>query len=790
MKDSEVLDLKDLIFRLISFWKQILIFSIISILLSLIYTRYINYDYYTYAKIEILDKAQDSEMALPTSMTIFNRSMINLENEVGRLSSFNLNQKVVSKLKSNIKFYKAGKLKNTELHSSEIPNFLDISYKINTDNILETSSYILSFENIPAIQIQHLDKNNQLVKTYNFNDKSTRAIEHGLPFELDFDKDYFDRNDELDDIIIYFFPKNESVQLFRKLLNLEQSINIPLRGSFNSGSDQINLSLNYPNKLIAEDYINTLIDEFDKEGIFDRRLEYQATIEFVNERSKIIVEDLEVFEETKENYKSLNKISDININSERSIDQQYNYDSELFDFKSQKDILSLLQEEINELNYSLLPVNFGLKNESLNLLINQYNSLIKERNNLISLGNGENNPLVLNLKNDIVNMFNNISKSVKNYNESLDLTISNIYAKEKEFESFYTNIPENEKVLRSIQRELEIKEAIYLLLLQKREEAAINYAVVKPTIKIIDSASSTDYPVSPSRKLILATGLLLGIIMPVIYYLIRFYFDNKIHIKSDITEKLNIPVVGEIPYVSDLDSLSDRSILSESMRMLFTNLKYKFAAKNQKKSKSILVTSSVKGEGKTLIAFNLVKILNSLNHKTIILGADLRNPQLHKYLGIKKDEFKGISEYLINDLQLEDIIISNNNIDYILSGLIPPNPTELLQSKKFANLINKLKEKYEYIIVDSAPCLLVADTFQFADSIDFTVYSVRAGHTEKKVLNFIKELNDNNKLSNISLVLNSIGHKESSYYGYKYGYKYGYEYGYNYGYGYGYKEDK
>ena len=289
MKDSEVFDLKDMIFRLTSFWKQILIFSIISILLSLIYTRYINYDYYTYAKIEILDKAQDSEMALPTSMTIFNRSMINLENEVGRLSSFNLNQKVVSKLKSNIKFYKAGKLKNTELHSSEIPNFLDISYNINTDNILETSSYILSFENIPAIQIQHLDKNNQLVKTYNFNDKSTRAIEHGLPFELDFDKDYFDRNDELDDIIIYFFTKNESVQLFRKLLNLEQSINIPLRGSFTSGSDQINLSLNYPNKLIAEDYINTLIDEFDKEGIFDRRLEYQATIEFVNERSKIIV---------------------------------------------------------------------------------------------------------------------------------------------------------------------------------------------------------------------------------------------------------------------------------------------------------------------------------------------------------------------------------------------------------------------------------------------------------------------------------------------------------------------
>ena len=227
--------------------------------------------------------------------------------------------------------------------------------------------------------------------------------------------------------------------------------------------------------------------------------------------------------------------------------------------------------------------------------------------------------------------------------------------------------------------------------------------------------------------------------------------------------------------------------------MLIANLKFTNLEINKNnEGKVILVTSSIKGEGKTLISSRLSKVISFSDKKTILIGADLRNPQLHKSLGIDKNT-KGISDYIYrNDIDWKDLILKSGSLEILLSGTIPPNPTELLNSKKFKSLITYLKKVYDYVIIDSAPCLLVADTLQFSNYVDTSLVVVRANYTQKDIISFISELKLNNKLEKINIVFNGVGNS-SAYgykYGYQYGYKYGYKYGYNYGYGYGYGEDK
>ena len=179
----------------------------------------------------------------------------------------------------------------------------------------------------------------------------------------------------------------------------------------------------------------------------------------------------------------------------------------------------------------------------------------------------------------------------------------------------------------------------------------------------------------------------------------------------------------------------------------------------------------------------------SLGKKVLLIGADLRNPQIHKYLDLKKENIKGLSDYIFSEKYgLDNIIIKNGELDIILSGTIPPNPSELLESKKFVSLVEELKKSYDYIVVDSAPCLLVADTFKISKFFKTTLCVVRSNHTSKHVASFLRDLHKEKKLNNMSLVLNGVGSSKA--YGYKYGYQYGYQYGYNYGYGYGYTEDK
>ena len=501
--------------------------------------------------------------------------------------------------------------------------------------------------------------------------------------------------------------------------------------------------------------------------------------------------ELKSIEDIKQDFKKNNKLTDIKFNSDYTYSQKGLYNDELFDLQSQLELIKLFSDEIEENNYDLLPINFGVVDLGINELINQFNLLVRERDKLINSGAGSNNPLVLNLQMQMDDYFTNIRSSVESFKNSIRLNIDNITSKEFELENSYLEIPQNEKILRSIERELEIKEALYLLLLQKREEAAINYAVVTPTIKIIDYARSTKFPIYPKKYLLVLVSVVVGIGIPLLFLFFWFYFDDKIHISDDLTYS-GFPVLGEVPHslnkkfdIKEISSHS-RNPMVESFRMISANLK--FIKNNQKEVKTVLVTSCVKGEGKTLSSVHLSKVL-SFNKKVILVGSDLRNPQIHKFLNIDKHKTKGLSDYLYrDDLNWKDLIIKSENLDILMSGTIPPNPADILQSSKLNSLIKELEGLYDYVVFDSAPCILVSDTTEIANIFDLSIIVLRSNYSRKNTLSFVD--NNHSKFNNLSFILNDVGTSKA--YGYKYLYQYGYKYSYryNYGYGYGYSEDK
>ena len=267
-------------------------------------------------------------------MTVFNRSMINLDNEIGRLSSYNLNKTVVSDIESNLRFFDIGNVKNTELHKTQFFNDYSIVFKTDLELIDKKLVFQINILN-NRMNIQHISKQGDIIKSHDFNSLSTYNVLYDLPFDLKINDDLNDR--EITKQII-IDPFRATVERFISMIKFNQSLNVISR-NFNSGSDQIDISMRYPNILIAEEYLSKLIEKFDFDGINDRQIEYKRTIDFVNDRSVFLQNELEIIEKRKQDFKSFNKLTDIKSDASMVMNQQFSYDSDLFTYQSQKDLL-------------------------------------------------------------------------------------------------------------------------------------------------------------------------------------------------------------------------------------------------------------------------------------------------------------------------------------------------------------------------------------------------------------------------------------------------------------------
>ncbi|NRD23223.1 polysaccharide biosynthesis tyrosine autokinase [Winogradskyella litoriviva] len=750
--------------KYLHFWYWFLISVVLTFIGAFIYLRYTPKVYKASAKIKILNKTKGLE--LPSSAFVFNRSNINLENEIEILKSYRIIENVVDRLDLTMRYYEEGNVLTTEIY--KLP--FNIVKTIGNDSIYISSSYKIVV-NPNAFEVI----SSRTGKSLNFPGFDTTKTSHNLPFELSLNSVNPINN---------FVGKTYIVSLSSIAAVTNGLKGLIEVGVLGANSDLLQLNFKSQSKSKNERVLNTLIDVFNQDGINDRQDVSRRTIDFIDERFTKLAKELDSIEVGIKDYKQNNNFINIESDAELGMSQRTLSEEELFALDSQLMITEGLRESVEKPNSisDLLPANIGLDNSSINGLIDNYNSLVFERDNL-KRSAGENNPNVLQLESKIRDVKSNVFASIDSYAKQLKTSKAQLIKKNRKFSSQVYSLPAKEKAIVDITRQREIKQSLYLFLLQKREEAAINLAITEPSIKVVEYAISGGSPIFPNSRSIYLMALLSGLLIPFgVLYVIQL-LNTKVKGREDLLERNpKIPIVGEIPKVKS-DQLifknpEDNSVQAEAFRILSSNVDYILPIKQKDNGRIIFCTSTIKGEGKTYVSINLSLSLSSINRKVLLIGADLRNPQIHTHISEEKHK-PGLSNYL-HDVNYDwrDALIKgfekHPNHDIILSGSIPPNPAHLLTNGRFEKLLEEAREEYDYIVVDTAPTILVTDTMLISKLADATIYLVRANYTEKNLLNYSKDLNESGKLKNIAYVLNSVDTNKSYGYGYNYGYNYGY----------------
>ncbi len=754
-------------------WKWFLVSAFLFSIIGFLYIKKTSPIYNSVSTILIKDNREGrglSELAAFSDLSGLSGGNNDIDDEVDIIKSKTILSKVVTKLNLNIVQQEKKGLRTNELY---LNSPISVKFKYN-DFYSDSNNEDLEPFKIYISSNDSFEFENTILK-HKKKYKFPAEIAHRYGIF------YISKNE------FYSKPSNED-NIQREIIifvnNIENtSINFKNRISVRAKSKRsslLDISLKSTNKTKAFDFINTLVDEYNKEAISDKNLVSKNTIEFVDQRLDRISKELNVVELNKTKFKKGNKLTDIKAEAQLFVDQVGGSQKSILENETQIDlntsILNYLENQNDD--FSLLPSNIGINNSSINQSIISYNDLVLERKRLLE-NSTELNPLVKDLSYNITSIKANLVEALRNQKKNLELVQKELAKQQSKINNRMASIPGIEKDFRVIERQQQIKENLYLFLLKKREEVSISMAVTAPPAKVIDRAYSSKYPIAPKKQKILLISLFLGLLLPFAIIYIKDLLDTKVNDKSDVEEYLkDTPILVEVGRVkngnTDILQVNDRSVLGESFRILRTNLNY--LVKNKKragKAVRVFVTSTVKGEGKTFISFNTVLALADTKKKILVVGADIRNPQLHRYLQNNKNQ-KGLSEFLYDDsLTFPEVVntikFNNNEIDYVTSGRIPPNPSELLMNGRLEVLLDEVDDYYDYIIVDTAPTMLVTDTQIICESADVTIYVVRSGYTEKELLNYSKGLKKDGKIKNMAVVLNDVKEDKIGY-GYSYGY--------------------
>lgn len=765
----------DQIFRYLRYWYWFLISMLVCFFVVKNYLDHTIAIYESKANLRIIDDSKNT-IALPGSgLTYMSRSKVNLDNQIEVIKSERLLEQVVKNLSLNTQYYRIGYLNNVEIWKNRP---FSIEW-INNGLAMDTKSFAMEIEIVKNGFKLVAFNGKDINKVFPFN--SIQFIE-GIPFKLN-----LQIGTNLHSLIENkYLIRHSSLQ--SAIVGVSRNISIANK---NENSDILTISIVGSNKDRSETILNEVIKQFDIDGLTDRRLVYERTIEFVNNRFKSLERELDSIETDKANYKSNNELTFIESNAGSASSGKISATNDVFGTETQIALSKILEQTVkSDKKFNLLPTNIGVSSGNVNSLLSDFNQVVLERDRIL-ISAGENNPKVTYFNNKLQEYQRNILESIKIYQRELEVLLSQNNITKRTLTDKFRAIPTNEKILNSIERQRNLKESLYILLLQKREEAAVNLAITASSIKVIDYALTDASPISPKKGSFYIGALLIGLLVPFFILYISFLLDDKLHTKDDILKLTrNKVILSEVPHIESDDritSSNDRSVLGESFRILRTNLTYIFPLQQEKLAQTIMVTSTIKGEGKTFTALNLSISFSIMNKKVLLIGADMRNPQLHNYLTVKKNEL-GLQDYLHNVAVDWHSVVKQNqlgSLDIILSGIIPPNPAELLSNGRLEKLIAEAKKEYDYIIIDTAPTLLVTDTLIISQLVDTTLYVVRADYTPKKILEFSVNLSEKGKLRNMAYVINNVG---SNYKGYGYSYGYNYKYNYAYGYGYGYDD--
>ena len=595
---------------------------------------------------------------------------------------------------------------------------------------------------------------------------------------------------------VFSFTRNDSVVL-EKPIKLKAQVASPavvaqsyaanLTVSPSSKTTTIaRISIKNTHKQRAVDFINRLVTIYNQDANDEKNEVAEKTAQFIEERIGIINAELGAAENQLATFKQQAGLTDLSSDAQLALQESSKYEQLRVENATQIQLVEFLKTYINQEGNAneVLPANVGLKDHNLSTVIEQYNTMIIERKRLLRTSS-ENNPAIINMNTGIEAMRRSVQTTVESVLKGLYIAKADIDKQTNKFEARINKAPQQEKEFLTIARQQEIKAALYTMLLQKREENAITLASTATNGRIIEEALAGSAPIAPKKMTFALAALIIGVGFPVGLIFLRDLLKYKIESREDVQKITHAPIIGELPRCdvktngSIVIQENKNNLMEECFRGLRTNLLFML----EKGQQVILFSSTQPGEGKSFVAGNTAASLAFLGKKVLIMGMDIRKPGLNKVFHLE-NRAVGITNYLsdpehtnlLDTIQHSDI---SPNLDILPGGPVPPNPTELVAREHLDHAIEELKKHYDYIILDTAPIAMIADTAIIGRVADMCVYVCRTDVTPKEGFEYINVLQKEKKFKKIATVINDIDMSKR-----KHSYGYGRKYGYGYGYGY------
>lgn len=764
---DEIIDFRQFFFKIIKNWFLFTMFLLLSFLIAVAYIRYTPELFRV--ETSILIKDGDS---MPTASDLLYEKVSSnkksLENKELLIKSFPIVNKTLKDLRFDIAYFIEGNIKVTETFYAPII--------VNCANTSAAKGKEFKIQVIDASSFNLIDVSTLDDRVLKFNED---FIFNDVAMSVSYNTNFaFNKNMELPVTVVKFHDFNSLTQSYQKKITVSQK---------ERESTVINISIltQDQNKGIA--FLNKLSENFIENDVNEKNIASQSTVKFINDQLIEMSDSLSLIEQQIQEYKNNNQITDLSLKAQSIYTNIVGLETELAKCKTIENYYNYLASYLDngdKLEGISVPTSFGINEASLNSLINQLVEIQIKKNILID-GGQINNPAIPQYNRQTKQLVLNLKEAIRTSKSANKLMLDDYKSRISKMEQSLGDIPEVERKLLSIERLQSISENIYIFLLKKRAEAKITSSSNVSDSKVLEPAIFlNEKPVRPDKDKSYLIALLMGLLLPISFLLISELVNDTIITRSDLERLTKISVLGMIGrnYSGHnlLSSQSPKSSVYEGFRTLRSNLNFFNAAKDKK---VYLVTSSVSGEGKTYIAENLAIVFAKSGKKTLVIGADLRRPKIYADFGMENTV--GISNHILSDKSLSDVIISTNveNLDILVSGPLPQNPSDALHTEKFVKMMEELKKQYDIIILDTPPLGLVADSLTLMKYTDINLYVVRQSYTKKGLLNYVNEMYKKERLGDLHLVFNDV--KEGSG---AYGYGYGYGYGSGYGYGYGYSE--
>ncbi|MDH7446550.1 GumC family protein [Aquimarina sp. 2201CG14-23] len=762
-------NLKDEIAKYLKKWYWFVISVSIFGTLAYLHIRYTIPQYNVSGTILISqeESVSKSELAAFKDLGLLDNTNNKIENEIQIIKSRTLISNVINNLKLNVQYFTKGRILEIENYPKSL---VEINF-LSDDSIVHTKSKSFRVLINSNTAFSFVDVDGKNISDHSFGKTINTTV--GDIVITPSVEDIASHKGKI--IHIKISPVRYLTQSYRnKLLVISKG----------KGSSIVTLSLNDPVKEKAKDIINNLVEEYNKATIENKKQASARTAGFINERLDLIAGDLSEVDDEAAGYKSkFGLTNDVEAQTQRVADIDSRNVQEINRLETQLRKIESTRRFIlsQDGKFDLLPSTLGFDDPSISSTVARYNGLISQRKRLLK-SSSEQNPVIVNIDEEINSLRQGLIASLNGVRNSINIGLNSLRTQDKYFSGKLYNAPIRQKELTAIGREQGIKEQLYLYLLQKREEAEITSHVTVSNARVIDKATTLgSYPVSPNKKMIFLAAIFFGFALPFLTIYLFDLFNTKVNSREDLEKTLSMPILGAIPKTKTkkskiIISRNSRSSIAEAFRILRTNLGFLMAGTNKESGKVIFVTSTISGEGKTLVSSNLAKTLAISGKKVAYLGTDFRDPKFHNFFELSKGkDTPGFTNFIMNsDIKPEDVVYKqgeNDPLFVVPSGAIPPNPAELLMNDRVKEMFDYLELNYDYIVVDTAPVSLVTDTLLIGHYADLSIYIVRENYSDKRILQVPENFYREKRLPNMAVLLNAAGDKVGYGYGYGYGAK-------------------